>query len=180
MNSQNLERKNSVHYYLSNTMNVFENLDQNSSDKNLTTEERIQIYKTLAFNFFDDNTFFLSYSTKINQIPHYDYVRAQFGFINCKNVEEKHNLLMIYKTCLEKCYPDLFVFKPLQILYEYFCKDTIADFILFSYGRIKYTDRYFYWFLENQNIVKHNLNYDYITQKKREIFHKPKNVSFTK
>jgi hypothetical protein len=148
----------------------FENINEPIMDKELTTQERIEIFKTLAYNFFDDNTFFLSYFLSIHKIPPFDFVCAQYGFINCRNVEEKRHLIMIYKTVLEKCYPDLFVFKPLQLLYYAFCQDKIADFIIESYGRIRFTDPHFYWFLQNQNIVKHNVDYQIHMERKRLLF----------
>lgn len=176
--NHSITRQTTITPYLCGTMSKFDNINEPIMDQELTTQERIEIFKTLAYNFFDDNTFFLSYAIKINKIPPFDFVCAQFGFINCKNIEEKYNLLMVYKTVFEKCYPDLFVFKPLQLLHEYFCQDKIADFIIESYSRIQYTDSYFYWFFENQHIVKHNLDYYSHMEKKRALF--KKSVTFSK
>ena len=174
-----------IGYHMSGTISTFNNINENANvdglymgtkndimDKELTAQERIEIYKTLAYNFFNDNTFFLSYYIQLNKVPPYDYVCAQYGFFNCRGVEEKYNLIMLYKICFEKCYPDLFIFKTLQLLHEYFCQDRIADFILQSYGRISYTDKYLYWFLERQYIVKHHLNYNTHLEKKKRLFQK--------
>lgn len=69
----------------------------------------------------------------------------------------------------------MFVFKPMQILYEYFIQDLIADFIIESYSRIKCTDNHFMWFMNNQHIVKHNINYQEFMERKKRLFHK-KNI----
>jgi hypothetical protein len=193
MNSQSsnnqLYHQITITHYISHFISKINNMNNQNI---ITTEERVQIYKTLSFNFFDDNTLILVYYTRTNILPLQDHICAQFGFINCKNIEEKYNLLTIYKTCFEKCYPDLFVFKPLQILYDvlksdqsarsaridYFCKDSIAEFIIYSYTRIQNNDFYFYWFLENKNIVKHNLNYYDIQQDKQNVYSKSKSVHF--
>lgn len=132
MITQSLQKQPTITHYISGSISKFDNVTEEIMDKQLSTEERIDVFKTLALNFFDDNTFCLSYYTKINKIPPCEQVYAQYGFINCKTPEEKLHLLNVYKTCLEKCYPDLFVFKPLQILHQHFCNDTIADFIFFS------------------------------------------------
>ncbi len=171
-----LTRQPTITSYLSGTPSRFENITEDIWDKYLTTEERVLIYKTLAYNFFDDQTFVLVYYTKMRRIPPFEQVCAQFGFMNCANAEERLHLLMIYKTCFENCYPDLFVFKPLAILYDYFKEDRIADFILYSYGRIHHTDSHFYWFLNRQDIVKHNQNYQEIMEKKANLFKSSKQM----
>ncbi len=158
--------------YLCGRFSRFDGVTEPIMDKELTTQEKIEIFKTLAYNFFDDNTFFLSYFLKIHKIPPFEFVSAQYGFINCKSVEEKHHLMMLYKVALEKCYPDLFFGKPLQLLYHAFCQDRIADFILESYGRIRYTDPHLYWFMEHQDVVKHYIDYQTHMERKRSLFPK--------
>jgi hypothetical protein len=172
--SQNSNLKQQpIDYYLTSSISTkFNDVNEDIMDKHLTSDEKIDVLKTVLYNFFNDNTFFLSYYIKLHKIPPYEEVCSQFGFSKCRDLEERLHLLMLYKTCFEKCYPDLFVFKPLGILYQYFCEDRIADFILHSYGRIQYTDSHFFWFLERQDVVKHNQEYESYMEKKQRLFPK--------
>jgi hypothetical protein len=168
-----ISRQQTLTYYTSNTLGNFDGIENESIiDKELTTNERIDIMKTLAYNFFDNNTMYFSYFILNNKMPQDDQIKAQFGFINCKSVEERIKLFIIYKTVLYKCYPDLFVFKPHGLLYQYFIEDRIADFIIESYSRIKCTDSNFMWFMNNQHIVKHNINYYEFMERKQRLFQK--------
>ncbi len=172
-NSSNITKQQSITYYTSNPLGNFDGIENESiMDKELTTNERIEIMKTLAYNFFDNNTMYFSYLLLNNKLPQDDLLKAQFGFINCRTPTERIHLFILYKKCLQNCYPDLFVFKPLGILYDYFIQDRIADFIIESYSRIKCTDTFFMWFLNNQHIVKHNINYNDYIERKKKIFQK--------
>lgn len=168
-----INKQQSLTYYTSHTMGNFDGIENESiMDKELTTSERIDIMKTLAYNFFDDNTYYFSYFIFNNKMLNDDNLKAQFGFINCSTPTEKINLFILYKKCLINCYPDMFIFKPLGILYQYFIEDRIADFIIESYSRIKCADNYFMWFLNNKHIVKHNINYYEFIERKRKLFQK--------
>ena len=164
-----ITKQQSLTYYTSHTMGNFDGVENESiMDKELTTNERIEIMKTLAYNFFDNNTMYFSYILLNNKIPQDEQLKAQFGFINCRNPTERVNLFIIYKTCLYKCYPDMFVFKPHGLLYDYFVEDRISDFIIESYSRIKCIDSYFTWFINifgvslqcNNAIIKTLYYYD--------------------
>lgn len=170
-------KQSTLTYYTSNNMGNFDGIENESIvDKELTTAERIEIMKTLAYNFFDNNTMYFSYFILNNKIPQDEQLKAQFGFINCKSLEDRIKLFTIYKTVLYKCYSDMFVFKPQEILYDHFIRDHIADFIIESYSRIKCTDNYFMWFMNNQHIVKHNINYQEFMERKQRLF--PKKVHY--
>ena len=168
--SSQINQQQTLTYYSSYTPNNFD--IESIIDKELTTAERVDIIKTLAYNFFDDNTIYFSYYLLNNKMPRDDHLKAQFGFINCKSVEDRIKLFTIYKTALYKCYPDLFVFKPHGFLYQYFIQDRIADFIIESYSRIKCVDTNFLWFMNNRHIVKHNINYHEFIERKRKLFQK--------
>ncbi len=176
MNNNNfvpITKQQTLTYYTSNPMGNFDGVENESIvDKELTTAERIEIMKTLAYNFFDNNTMYLAYFILNRKVPQDDQLKAQFGFINCKNPTERLYLLKIYESCLYKCYPDLFCFAPLGILYQYFIEDRIADFIIESYSRIRFSDSIFMWFMNNQHIVKHNINYKDFIERKQKLFHK--------
>lgn len=170
---QHITKQPTLTYYTSNSMGNFDGIEnENIADKELTTAERIEIMKTLAYNFFDNNTMYFSYFILNNKLPQDEQLKAQFGFMNCKSLEDRIKLFTIYKTVLYKCYPDMFVFKPHGILYEYFVQDRIADFIIESYSRIKCADSYFMWFMNNQHIVKHNINYQEFMERKQRLFQK--------
>ncbi len=171
--SQQLTKQQSLTYYTSHTMGNFDGVENESiMDKELSTNDRIEIMKTLAYSFFDDNTLYLSYFILSNKVPNENNLKAQFGFINCSNPTDRYNLLQVYKTVFYKCYPDTFIFKPMQLLYTYFVEDKISDFIIESYSRIKYTDNHFFWFMNNQHIVKHNINYKEFMERKAKLFQK--------
>ncbi len=144
----------------------------NTQDSNLTTNERVDIIKTLSYNFFDNHTMGLSYYLMNNTIPKCEYVLAQYGFNNCKNDEEKYHLMMVYKVCLEQCYKDYFSFAPLGFIYEYFKNDMLDEFIIGSYNRIGYNDVHIKWFMENKDKVKHYYNYDYFMEKRKILYSK--------
>jgi hypothetical protein len=168
-----INKQPSITYYTTQTLGNFDGIENESiMDKELTTTERIEIMKTLAYTFFNNNTLYFSYFILSHRMPNEDYLKAQFGFINCNGPMEKTYLLKLYNTCLYKCYPDMFVFKPMGILYDYFLEDRIADFIIESYSRIKYSDTIFMWFLNNKHIVKHNINYKEFMERKAKLFQK--------
>ncbi len=168
-----INKQPSITYYTSHSIGKFDGIENESiMDKELTTAERIEIMKTLAYNFFDNNTLYLSYFILSHRIPYDDQLKAQFGFINCKNPMERTYLLKLYETALYKCYPESFVFKPMGILYQYFIEDRIADFIIESYSRIRISDTIFMWFMNNQHIVKHNINYQEFMERKSKLFQK--------
>ncbi len=167
----NNNKQPQLSYYMAYNSGKFDGIENESiMDKELTSTEKIEIMKTLIYNFFDDNTLIFGYYLLSNVIPPNDHLKAQFGFMNCITQTERYNLLHLYKTAIYKCYNDMFVFTPMRILYQYFIEDNIAEFILTSYGRIKYTDTYFMWFIQNQYIVKHNVNYNNLMERKRNLF----------
>jgi hypothetical protein len=165
-----MQRQSAITDYLSGSPSTFGPEVGSYHDSDISTKDRVEILKTLSYNFFDDNTFAFSYYISTHRVPPFENLCAQFGFINCRTVEEKYNLLRLYRTSLFQCYPDLFFYKPLGILYEYFCEDRIDDFIIESYSRMRISDNVFMWFMNRRDIVKHGQNYAEIQRKKQSMF----------
>ena len=165
-----IQRQSKIHDYLSGEPGTFGPEIGSYHDSDITTKDRVEILKTLTYNFFDDNTIPFSMYMSMAKVPPFDNMCAQFGFINCRGVEEKYNLLRLYRTALFQCYPDLFFYKPCGILYEYLCEDRIDDFIIESYSRMRISDNVFMWFMNRRDIVKHGQNYEEIMRKKQALF----------
>ncbi len=165
-----IHRQTRIDDFVSATPSTFGPEVGSYHDSEITTKDRVEILKTLSYNFFDDNTIAFSYYMSTHRVPPFENISAQFGFLNCRNVEEKYNLLRLYRTALFQCYPDLFLYRPLGILYDYFREDRIDDFLIESYSRMRISDNVFMWFMNRRDIVKHGQNYAEMQQKKQALF----------